>query len=212
MPGRKMHIAMISTPFVPVPPRDYGGTELIVYELVEGLLGRGHDVTLFATGDSRTRAPLRARYRRALWPPETFTELNHASWAMREVAEGRVRPGSCPLRDRPRSRALGPRSTAGLHPPSRAGACALPVLPRFLRGGVCRHFGGPVPPRDRRGPVRRDPPRTRPLALSLRRALRAVRLLRRAPGQGEGASHRDRRGGAGRSADQGRRRRPPAGS
>jgi glycosyltransferase involved in cell wall biosynthesis len=83
-----MQIAMISTPFVPVPPRDYGGTELIVYELVEGLLGRGHDVTLFATGDSRTRAALRARYRRALWPPETFTELNHVSWAMREVAQG----------------------------------------------------------------------------------------------------------------------------
>jgi glycosyltransferase involved in cell wall biosynthesis len=83
-----MRIAMISTPFVAVPPRDYGGTELVVYELVEGLLDRGHDVTLFATGDSRTRAPLRSVYARAQWPPEGFTELNHCSWALQEVAEG----------------------------------------------------------------------------------------------------------------------------
>jgi hypothetical protein len=56
-----MKIAMISTPFLPVPPRDYGGTELVVHELVEGLVERGHEVTLIAPGDSRTRAELRAR-------------------------------------------------------------------------------------------------------------------------------------------------------
>lgn len=83
-----MRIAMISTPFVPVPPRDYGGTELVVNELVEGLLDRGHDVTLFATGDSHTRASLRSLYARAQWPPESITDLNHCSWAMREIAEG----------------------------------------------------------------------------------------------------------------------------
>ena len=44
-----MRIAMISTPFVPVPPKDYGGTELVVHELVAGLLDLEHDVTLFAT-------------------------------------------------------------------------------------------------------------------------------------------------------------------
>lgn len=83
-----MHIAMISTPFVAVPPRDYGGTELVVHQLVEGLLDRGHRVTLFATGDSRTRAPLRWLYPCAQWPPETFTDLNHVSWAMRQLAGG----------------------------------------------------------------------------------------------------------------------------
>jgi glycosyltransferase involved in cell wall biosynthesis len=83
-----LRIAMISTPFIPVPPRDYGGTELVVYELVEGLLDRGHQVTLFATGDSRTRATLQALYGGAVWPPEPYTELDHVSWAMRQVAEG----------------------------------------------------------------------------------------------------------------------------
>jgi len=83
-----LRIAMISTPFIPVPPRDYGGTELIVHELVEGLLDRGHEVTLLATGDSQTRAALQASYDKAVWPPDTFTELDHVSWAMRQVAEG----------------------------------------------------------------------------------------------------------------------------
>jgi glycosyltransferase involved in cell wall biosynthesis len=83
-----LRVAMISTPFIPVPPKDYGGTELVVHELVEGLLARGHQVTLFATGDSRTRAPLQALYEEAVWPPDPYTELDHASWAMRQVAEG----------------------------------------------------------------------------------------------------------------------------
>jgi glycosyltransferase involved in cell wall biosynthesis len=83
-----MRIAMISTPFVPVPPLHYGGTELVVYELAEGLLERGHDVTLFATGDSRSRARLCSLYPRAQWPPAAFIDLNHTSWAMARVAEG----------------------------------------------------------------------------------------------------------------------------
>lgn len=83
-----LRIAMVSTPFIPVPPRDYGGTELIVHELVEGLLDRGHQVTLFATGDSQTRATLLALYDEAIWPPEPFAELDHVSWAMRQVAKG----------------------------------------------------------------------------------------------------------------------------
>ncbi|HEX5385290.1 MAG TPA: glycosyltransferase family 4 protein [Gemmatimonadales bacterium] len=77
---------MISTPFVAVPPRDYGGTELVIHELVEGLVAAGHDVTLFATGDSLTSAELRAFYPEAKWPPEPFIDLNHISWAMHQAA------------------------------------------------------------------------------------------------------------------------------
>lgn len=81
-----MKIAMISTPFVAVPPRDYGGTELVVHELTEGLVERGHEVTLFATGDSRTSAELRFLYPEAQWPPSIMPDLNHVSWAMQQVA------------------------------------------------------------------------------------------------------------------------------
>ncbi|GFP28552.1 hypothetical protein HKBW3S33_01966, partial [Candidatus Hakubella thermalkaliphila] len=49
---------MISTPFESTPPLKYGGTERIVSLLTEGLAERGHEVTLFATGDSKTRARL----------------------------------------------------------------------------------------------------------------------------------------------------------
>lgn len=83
---RPLRIALVSTPFVAVPPPAYGGTELVVHELAEGLCARGHQVTLFATGDSRTSAHLRSLYARAQWPPEPLVELNHVSWAMQEIA------------------------------------------------------------------------------------------------------------------------------
>ncbi len=58
-----MRIAQIAPLFEAVPPRRYGGTERVVHWLTEELVGMGHDVTLFATGDSRTSArlqPMRA--------------------------------------------------------------------------------------------------------------------------------------------------------
>jgi glycosyltransferase involved in cell wall biosynthesis len=81
-----MRIAMVSTPFVSVPPRNYGGTELVVYELAEGLVERGHDVTLFATGDSCSRATVSYLYREAQWPPDSLPEVNHVSWAFGQIA------------------------------------------------------------------------------------------------------------------------------
>jgi glycosyltransferase involved in cell wall biosynthesis len=81
-----MRIALISTPFVSVPPQQYGGTELVVHELAEGLVSQGHQVELFATGDSRTSACLRWLYDAPQWPPEMLADLNHVSWAMQQVA------------------------------------------------------------------------------------------------------------------------------
>lgn len=53
-----MRIAMIAPLEMRVPPAGYGGTELVVSLLTEELVRRGHDVTLFASGDSRTSARL----------------------------------------------------------------------------------------------------------------------------------------------------------
>ncbi len=53
-----MRIAIISPLDIRVPPVAYGGTELVVSLLTEGLVTRGHDVTLFASGDSVTKAKL----------------------------------------------------------------------------------------------------------------------------------------------------------
>ena len=53
-----MRIAVISPLDIRVPPLGYGGTELVVGLLTDGLVRRGHDVTLFASGDSITEAQL----------------------------------------------------------------------------------------------------------------------------------------------------------
>ena len=54
----KMNIAQVATSWIRVPPADYGGAELIVSQITEGLVSRGHQVTLFASGDSVTRSKL----------------------------------------------------------------------------------------------------------------------------------------------------------
>ena len=48
-----MRIAQVSPLYEAVPPRLYGGTERIVSYLTEELVARGHDVTLFSSGDAR---------------------------------------------------------------------------------------------------------------------------------------------------------------
>src|SRR5258705_5324380 len=53
-----MRIAQVSPLFESVPPRAYGGTERVVSYLTEELVARGHAVTLFASGDSKTSARL----------------------------------------------------------------------------------------------------------------------------------------------------------
>jgi glycosyltransferase involved in cell wall biosynthesis len=55
-----MRIAQLAPTFERVPPQTYGGTELVVHLLTDELVRRGHEVTLFATGDSVTTAHLRS--------------------------------------------------------------------------------------------------------------------------------------------------------
>src|SRR5579862_8973862 len=61
-----MRIAQIAPLYESVPPQLYGGTERVVSYLTEELVSQGHDVTLFASGDSRTKAKLVAACPRAL--------------------------------------------------------------------------------------------------------------------------------------------------
>src|ERR1041385_4004543 len=53
-----MRIAQVAPPMESVPPRLYGGTERVVSYLTEELVHQGHQVTLFASGDSVTAAEL----------------------------------------------------------------------------------------------------------------------------------------------------------
>jgi glycosyltransferase involved in cell wall biosynthesis len=61
-----MRIAQIAPLHEAVPPKFYGGTERVVSNLTEALVEMGHDVTLFASGDSQTSAKLEAFWPRAL--------------------------------------------------------------------------------------------------------------------------------------------------
>lgn len=62
-----MRIAQVAPLFESVPPRLYGGTERVVSWLTEELVALGHEVTLFASGDSQTRANFVPVCREALW-------------------------------------------------------------------------------------------------------------------------------------------------
>ncbi len=76
----KLRIAILSPVWFAVPPTGYGGIELVVSLLTEGLVDAGHDVTLFASGDSLTKANLSYVFAEA--PSEligrSLPELRHA--------------------------------------------------------------------------------------------------------------------------------------
>ena len=75
-----MRIGILSPVWFPVPPPGYGGIELVVSLLSDGLVEAGHEVTLFASGDSHTQAKLSCIYERA--PSEligsAMPDLRHA--------------------------------------------------------------------------------------------------------------------------------------
>jgi glycosyltransferase involved in cell wall biosynthesis len=91
-PGQlsNMRIGIIAPPFIPVPPITYGGTELFIAHLAEGLHHRGHRVTVYANGDSHVTCELKWRYRHGEWPIRDGTagqlkNADHSSWAMRDA-------------------------------------------------------------------------------------------------------------------------------
>lgn len=73
-----MKIGLLAPVALPVPPRGYGGTERIVYLLAEGLVARGHEVTLFASNDSSSSAHLRSR-------SSSLSQLDKAQYARMEA-------------------------------------------------------------------------------------------------------------------------------
>src|ERR1700722_2771571 len=70
-----MRIAQIAPLFEAVPPKLYGGTERVVSALTEELVAMGHEVTLFASGDSVTAAKLDAP-----WPQALRLDPNIRDW------------------------------------------------------------------------------------------------------------------------------------
>jgi glycosyltransferase involved in cell wall biosynthesis len=85
-----MRVALIASPFISVPPAAYGGTELFVANLAEGLVRLGVDVEVYANGESQVKANLRSRYPKQEWSLSSETsglakELDHSAWAVEDA-------------------------------------------------------------------------------------------------------------------------------
>jgi glycosyltransferase involved in cell wall biosynthesis len=85
-----MRIAQIAPLTEAVPPKLYGGTERVIHWLTEELVALGHDVTLFASGDSRTSAKLEAGWPRALRLDGAVRDANALHLAMLESVRRRA--------------------------------------------------------------------------------------------------------------------------
>lgn len=86
-----MRIGLIAPPFIEVPPRRYGGTELFVANLARELHARGHDVTVYANGASSLPCGVHWRFATSDWPPTDplraqFKNADHTAWAIRDAA------------------------------------------------------------------------------------------------------------------------------
>jgi glycosyltransferase involved in cell wall biosynthesis len=85
-----MRIAQIAPLTEAVPPKLYGGTERVISWLTEALVDLGHDVTLFASGDSVTNAKLEAGWPRALRLDGEVRDANALHMAMLETVAQRA--------------------------------------------------------------------------------------------------------------------------
>jgi glycosyltransferase involved in cell wall biosynthesis len=86
-----MRVALIAPPFIAVPPKKYGGTELFIAGLAQGLQRQAVDVIVYTNGESTVDAPTRWIYPKGEWPLRHEVEaslkgLNHFSWAVKEAA------------------------------------------------------------------------------------------------------------------------------
>lgn len=86
-----MRVALIASPFISVPPRKYGGTELFISNLAEGLKRVGVAAVVYSNGESTVDVENRWCYRDAEWPLSTegsgmLKELDHVAWSIEDAA------------------------------------------------------------------------------------------------------------------------------
>jgi glycosyltransferase involved in cell wall biosynthesis len=86
-----VRVAIVAPPFISVPPRRYGGTELFIAQLAAGLQKLGAEVVVYANGESAPNAETRWLFPKAQWPIkgevyDNLKDLNHTTWAIRDAA------------------------------------------------------------------------------------------------------------------------------
>jgi glycosyltransferase involved in cell wall biosynthesis len=86
-----MRLGLIGPPFIEIPPRRYGGTELFIANLSRELHARGHDITVYGNGDSELPSRVKWRYEHAEWPltdpvRAQLKNADHHAWAIHDAA------------------------------------------------------------------------------------------------------------------------------
>lgn len=86
-----MRVALIAPPFIEVPPREYGGTELFIAQLAQELQRQGVQVVVYANGESAPGVETRWLFERSQWPIkhdeyDQLKDLDHTSWAVADAA------------------------------------------------------------------------------------------------------------------------------
>jgi len=87
-----MRIALIVPPFISVPPRRYGGTELFAAHLARGLSKLGLEVVVYTNGESTVPVERRWLYPKSQWPIDSeihtnLRDINHGAWAVQDAAK-----------------------------------------------------------------------------------------------------------------------------
>jgi glycosyltransferase involved in cell wall biosynthesis len=82
-----MRVAIVAGPHIPVPPSAYGGTELIIADLIRGLLEAGHEPILLASGDSRPGCELVPVVDKAIYFPDSKRDLPAHRAQTREIVQ-----------------------------------------------------------------------------------------------------------------------------
>ena len=85
-------VGIVAPPFISVPPAGYGGTELFVARLAEGLKKLGARAIVYTNGESTVSVEKRFIYRQSEWPisggtGDAMKELEHTVWAVQEASE-----------------------------------------------------------------------------------------------------------------------------
>lgn len=85
-----MRIALVAPPFISVPPKRYGGTELFIGELAVGLKALGHNPVVYTNGESTVPVEKRWLYPKGEWPIQgeihgDLKDVNHCAWAVADA-------------------------------------------------------------------------------------------------------------------------------
>jgi len=86
-----MRVGLIAPPFIPVPPVEYGGTELFIADLAEGLQNLGIEVIVYTNGEATVNAKRRWLFEKAQWPLQgddyaVLKDVEHTAWAINDAS------------------------------------------------------------------------------------------------------------------------------